>query len=289
MQKILSILFTLVVIPISLSAQLSYHSGDNLHFWGPIVINELENSPYTTWFAKNMQAYNPQPKKEDYYQNLIDTKVTIFLGTWCGDTKKYLPQFIKIWRSLGLPEENLHLIALHNEQELYKQGPEHEEELYNIHRVPTFIFTKDGKEIGRIVESPQTDFETDLAQIALGIPTTPKYSAVTFLQDLFQTMSMDSLKVQKNVVATSVTRKVSKISELTTFAKKLQTDGKLAEAELVLDLAILIYPYNPYVYYAKGLYSKNQNEVTKASDLFIKALRLEPNFEAAKKQLLDLN
>jgi len=61
----------------------------------------------------------------------------------------------------------LEIIALYNGEKT-KQGPNGEEKGMGIHRVPTFIFEQGGKEIARIVEDPATDFETDIAQIALG-------------------------------------------------------------------------------------------------------------------------
>ena len=272
----------------SLIGQLTYYSGENLHFWGPVKIEELENPSFTPWFTPGMEDYTPQIHDLTYYNNLEDVQVILFIGTWCGDTKRNLPKFIKTWKTLGLPESNLEIIALHNEMEHYKQGPEREEQIYGIHRVPTFIFLKEGREIGRIVESPTTDFETELAQISLGIPTKPKYASVDHLQKLIRNHPIDTLRKNIEEISATIGRMEIKLSGLTTFAKKLEADGKLKEAELVLDVAIHLFPYHPGVYYASGLYYKNQMDYIRAGEFFIRSLTMDPSYDQAKTQLMEL-
>ena len=47
-----------------------------------------------------------------------------------------------------------------------KKSPHEDEKVYNVTHVPTFIIKKDGKEIGRITEAPETGFlEKDLLNI----------------------------------------------------------------------------------------------------------------------------
>lgn len=272
----------------TLIGQLTYSSGEHLHFWGPVTIYELENTSYTPWFTTGVEDYKPQIHDLAYYHNLKDVQVSIFIGTWCGDTKRNLPQFIKTWETLDLPESNLEIIALHNEMEYYKQGPNREELNYDIHRVPTFIFLKEGIEIGRIVESPHTDFETELAQISLGIPTKPAYACVDHLQKLLRNHSIDTLRKNIDEISSTIGRMEIKVSGLTTYAKKLEADGKLREAELVLDVAMRIFPYYPGIYYASGMYHKNQKNYILAGEFFIKALTMDPNYEQAKRQLMAL-
>ena len=47
----------------------------------------------------------------------------------------------------------------------------------------------DGKETARIIESPNTDLETDLAQIALGFPSNPNYRGATRMIELIEEKS----------------------------------------------------------------------------------------------------
>ena len=50
----------------------------------------------------------------------------------------------------------------------YKQSPNPEAKGLNIHRVPTFIFYKDAKEIGRFVERVRESLEKDMLKIVSG-------------------------------------------------------------------------------------------------------------------------
>jgi len=64
------------------------------------------------------------------------------MGTWCGDSKKWIPSFLKAWGKLSLDRKKLKYTVLYDTDERYKQGPNGEEKGMHIHRVPTFIFKK---------------------------------------------------------------------------------------------------------------------------------------------------
>ena len=51
-----------------------------------------------------------------------------------------------------------------------KKTPDNLEKGLNIERVPTFIFYKKGKEIGRFVEYPRESVEADILKIVSGEP-----------------------------------------------------------------------------------------------------------------------
>ena len=48
------------------------------------------------------------------------------MGTWCGDSKEWVPSFLKIWDQLGLDRKELTFTALYDIDERYKQGPNKE-------------------------------------------------------------------------------------------------------------------------------------------------------------------
>jgi thiol-disulfide isomerase/thioredoxin len=85
----------------------------------------------------------------------------VFLGSWCGDTKRELPRFLKIMEFLKFPETKIKLIGV----DRTKKAPVYTENIWNIEFVPTFIFLKNGMEIGRIVEQPVASLEQDMKQI----------------------------------------------------------------------------------------------------------------------------
>ena len=87
--------------------------------------------------------------------------VLVFLGTWCSDSRREVPRFLKVADSAGIPMERVVLYALDRR----KTSPDGLEKKYGIDRVPTFIFMKEGVEIGRIVEVPKTTVEADMLTI----------------------------------------------------------------------------------------------------------------------------
>ena len=83
--------------------------------------------------------------------------IAIILGTWCPDSREQVPRFYKILDEAGIGEEILTVICVDG----YKQFDDTTGGLYDIEKVPTFIFIRDGMEIGRIVESPEESLEKD--------------------------------------------------------------------------------------------------------------------------------
>ncbi|MBX2870497.1 MAG: hypothetical protein KTR30_00300, partial [Saprospiraceae bacterium] len=165
------LLLSMLFVSFTIFGQASYLDKNNQeHLWGKIQLSNLEEAPYQDWFNKYYEAFQPDLGEEFPRTRLQDMEVTIFLGTWCGDSKLWVPRFVKLWDELGLDRNQLHFVALHNKSAVYKQGPEGEEKDLNIHRVPTFIFKQNDQEIARIVESPLNALEADLAQISLGFP-----------------------------------------------------------------------------------------------------------------------
>lgn len=90
-----------------------------------------------------------------------DVDVIVFLGTWCPDSKREVPRFLKIADLTGITAERVRLYGLDRS----KKSQDGETEKYAITRVPTFVFLKDGVEIGRITEFPQMTLEGDLLSI----------------------------------------------------------------------------------------------------------------------------
>lgn len=264
-------------------AQLTYTSNDQTHLWGDIEIKDLKKEPFADWYNDSQAEISPI-LPPSLYSELSNVTVKIFLGTWCGDTQNFLPKFIKIWEEAGLSANQLEMIALRG-GELYKQGPEHEELAYDIHRVPTFVFERDGKEIGRIVEHPVTDLETDIAQIGAGIPSTPSYASVAELQSLFRNNSIDSMNSQYITIARSLFGNVSYVGELTTYAKKLHYDGEVAKAEYVYRMNTTLFKYHPYSHYRLGIFNFDCDETEKAKEHLLKCESIAPDYMDTKEYL----
>jgi len=247
-------------------------------------------TPFDEWYMKNYEAYSSNLKVE-VSEMLKDTKVKIFIGTWCGDTKYLFPKFIKIWHQLGLSDEQLEIVGVHRNAKHYKQGPNGETEGYNIHRVPTFIFERNGKEINRIVERTVFDLETDLKLIANNQPYQPRYKAVDLVAQALDTLSSDSL--QSELITTQlkkkIAREISSESELNTYAYVLFFTGEIDKAEFVFKLNKMLFPYDPYILHGYGKVLMENNKYEEAKIQLQESLRIEPDNTKAISYLANIN
>ena len=113
-------------------------------------------------------AYTPDAVTMIEIKKLIkNEKIQIVFGTWCGDSKVNVPNFLKILDALSFKEKNTEFIAVDG----HKKAENGIIDGLDIQRVPTFIvFDKKGKELGRIVEGPKTTLEGDLLAILKAKP-----------------------------------------------------------------------------------------------------------------------
>ncbi|MBC7850198.1 MAG: thiol reductase thioredoxin [Chitinophagaceae bacterium] len=137
----------------------------------------LLKAPFVNWFQPNYDNYIVDSATCKFVAPLLKgKKIRIFLGTWCGDSKREVPRILKMLDCCNFPPEMLELIMVSNQDGMYKQSPGHEEAGYNIVRVPTVIIEETGKEKGRIVEYPVVSLEKDLLLILKNEKYIPNYS-----------------------------------------------------------------------------------------------------------------
>jgi len=142
---------------------------------GKIDKSGLESDNYGAWFTSNYDEYKVDAETLNTIKTqLKDYDITVFMGTWCGDSQYEVPYFYKIIEAADYPMEQLTVVALNRN----KESPEHEEAELNIVRVPTFILFKDGKEINRIIETPVETQEKDLHAILTTNDYKPNYYGV---------------------------------------------------------------------------------------------------------------
>jgi len=89
-------------------------------------------------------------------------KIDVYLGTWCSDSLNNVPKFIKIIEALAA--DNLP-VTYYNVNRKPSSDVKYYVEDLKVERVPTFIFYRDGKEIGRIVENPKNSLIEDFLEI----------------------------------------------------------------------------------------------------------------------------
>lgn len=113
-------------------------------------------------FRENFRAYSPNPETVEAIRRIDGPlHVTLYLGTWCDDSKVYAPPLLKTLRAIGRPDWTYQIIALDRS----KRDPEGRAERHGVTFVPTAIFHRNGTELGRIVEVPEESVEKDWFKI----------------------------------------------------------------------------------------------------------------------------
>ncbi|MGX9986018.1 TlpA family protein disulfide reductase [Soonwooa purpurea] len=131
---------------------------------GEQTLDQFKKEPFSDWYTKE---YNDYKIHEESLKQLKKEKISgysfvVFLGTWCEDSHREFPRFMKIMNEAGVNQNKIQIIAVNRK----KEAPNGEEGLFNIQRVPTFIIKKYGQEVGRIIEYPESGFlEKDLLNV----------------------------------------------------------------------------------------------------------------------------
>ncbi len=272
------------------SAQDHFDSKGNPLLWGKVSIEDFQKEPYSEWYNESKSKTETKLTTKDA-KALDDISVTIYLGTWCGDTKYLVPKFIETWERMGLSVDDLHFEALHYEGDLYKQGPNKETIDKNIHKVPTFIFERNNTEIGRIVERTVFDLDTDIRLIANGDPYEERYQAVTILDKAMAETSPDSLLNEKNIekMTKLIRREVSTASELNAYGYVLLSQKELDKAELVFLINKKLFPYNPNFKDSYGECLKEKGNYIEALVEYYDVLELQPTNKHAIKMIAEIH
>ena len=110
-------------------------------------------------FQDNYEEYQPG--------NLLDpalfrgVEIYMLFGTWCHDSKREVPRLLSLLNKLDVPENQINLIGLN----FKKNDSQDRGKKFQIKKTPTFVFLRNQKEIGRIVEMPEISLEADLLKI----------------------------------------------------------------------------------------------------------------------------
>lgn len=130
---------------------------------GYFTRDRLTRQPHSEWFLKGYDEYQFSSDAVNKLTDISKDGITIkiVLGTWCPDSRREVPRFMRILDIWKFPSEKVTFIGVDNA----KLSPVGEYEKLDIQRVPTFIFYKNNIESGRIIENPVTSLEQDMVNI----------------------------------------------------------------------------------------------------------------------------
>jgi thiol-disulfide isomerase/thioredoxin len=163
-------LFTCLMLMLAMQASAqtpAYNSyvdekNSSVVFQGVITFDDLKNEKSFTWFQNGVDEYNTSSRAISYLQKLLaDYDMVVLLGTWCGDSKDLMPKLYKVLQETHYPMSRYTMYGVSRA----KEAKNNERTRYDLKKVPTIILFKNGKEIGRIIESVNKSIEADLKAI----------------------------------------------------------------------------------------------------------------------------
>ena len=246
----------------------------------------LMEPPYREWYIKNYNEYIVDTVTAQKLMPLLANKtVVVFLGTWCGDSRREVPRLIKLLDACNFPESGLKLVMVDYRDGSYKQSPQHEERGKNIFRVPTILVYSGNKELGRIIEFPRLTLEQDLLAILKNENYVPNYPAGNgFLENLRKT-KLKELYHDSVEIFNQLQFQLRNSFELNSIGYILLDEGKKEKSLFVFSLNKDIYPSaaNAWSGLARAYLAFNRKEEARMA--IVKSISLDANNEEAQRIL----
>jgi thiol-disulfide isomerase/thioredoxin len=129
---------------------------------------------FQSWFEEEYKVYQPKERVVNKIRKELEgIDIKIFMGSWCHDSHREIPRYFKLMEAAGFDlKRHTEIIGLTRG----KKTPDNLQEGFNIKHTPTFIFYRDGKEIGRYIEHSRQSMEKDFLKILQGKPYKHAYS-----------------------------------------------------------------------------------------------------------------
>ena len=125
----------------------------------------FQDTSFSWWFNSVYDMYEVDSTTAQSLNNKLDNlKITIVMGTWCSDSRRVVPKFLRVLDYLKFSNDSLLILTVGRD----KKGKANETDGMKIELVPTIIFYRNNVELGRIVESPKETIEKDILKILNG-------------------------------------------------------------------------------------------------------------------------
>ncbi len=126
---------------------------------GSVQKEVLMDAKLFPWFNYEYRIYKPDTSiLTNLKLKSKNIHALVFAGSWCSDTQRELPRFYKIMDLAGIEAKQMDCIMLDQNKKCAYMNVES----IQISHIPTFIFYKDGKECGRIIEKADSSIELSI-------------------------------------------------------------------------------------------------------------------------------
>jgi len=141
---------------------------------GEHLLGEVTQEEVSTYVAAKWGNHK-SPDGEKWRQAVAElaeavgnTKLEVFFGTWCHDSEREVPRLLDVLAELERTHRELALdvrwVAVDGEKRL----PVEEVQTHRIRQLPTLVLSRQGTELGRIVQRAPRGLETDLRRLLDG-------------------------------------------------------------------------------------------------------------------------
>ena len=251
---------------------------------GSVTRAEFKAPPYSEWFDGQYARYQPDAASLERLRPLLGgVSVEVYFGTWCGDSRRQVPRLVRLLDLAGFDSGHLGLIGLSDRLMEFKQSPGRPEAKRYIHRTPTIVLLREGREIGRIVETPAVTLEADLLAILEGRGPAPRYGAEAWVHALFTDLAPEEAMKAIRSGGPEV-RKRGNPDSLWHYAEyDLLKNGRAREAKAVLDLHLELDPRSVvgHILMSEALVGLGRED--EARQAIERALALEPGNDRARR------
>ena len=232
---------------------------------GSCTKDSLLQSPFATWFSPGYGAYHPNSAAAATLsrKNFSGISISLYFGSWCGDSRREVPRFLKLLDSISFPSAQLSLFAVGSSDSLYKQTPSHDEAGKGIFRVPTIVIYRNGVEMNRITEYPVYSLEKDLLQILNGAEYTSNYHSFPTIRQWMTNGAFEDSNISARSLAAQLTGVVTDEHELNSLGYVLLKQGRKKEALKIFQVNYALFPGSSNIasslgegYYENGDYKK---------------------------------
>ncbi len=255
-------------------------SDSSRYLYGPCDKSALLEGEFAEWTKPGYTAYKPDGS--DCLELLGRTrwsgvKVEVFFATWCGDSKYQVPRFLRMTELAQMPDSCLSLIALDGD----KCGPCGEEQNRQIHRVPTFIVSRNGVELGRIVEWTDRSLAEDFWRILSRYRYDPHYAVANALMKTIETEGPEAVSRRARAAAEAARPRLKNVAELAVVTHIYFQRKQYAAAEAVARVNAMSFEQSATSHYWLGRVTEQKGQLRQALRHYTRALSLDPAYSRA--------
>jgi len=116
---------------------------------------------FSDWFNEEYENYKVNEEVFDPGYSIKFDSIYVFLGTWCDDSHREVPRFVKIMDNKYFAGTPVKYFCLDGD----KATDIIDTEEFYLQYIPTFIFYYRGEELCRIIEYPKDSLEEDIMDL----------------------------------------------------------------------------------------------------------------------------